>query len=287
MAQRKRKIKARDIIRDIRSGLTVSQLMWKYRFPLKALRIVFRKLLKAGALTKEELETQRALYRDTVDMTGIRKWLRTTTTLPLRIYDSGNPFATGYVRDISEKGACVEGIKAGVGETKNFVVRSGAFGAGRTFVFEGKCRWVDKEESSSKRWVAGFEITSISSLDSRELHKLIRPMGYPRESASQELVCLVPVYEENLDTIRGSVCELTERAVGITGIEATVGETKKLVIPADEFFNVSPFSFKATCRWVAGRNGDGQSVTGFEITDISSDHYLRLKQLIQLIKLPE
>ena len=116
-------------------------------------------------MTKEELDTQKALYRDTVDLKGVRKWLRIPTTLPLRIYDSGNPFATGHVRDISEKGVCVEGIEATVGEIKNFIVRSDAIGAGHTFVFEGKCRWVSSEESSGKKWVAGFEITSISSLD--------------------------------------------------------------------------------------------------------------------------
>ena len=174
MLQRKRTIKSADIIRDLRSGMTIPQLMEKYKISLKALRFVFQRLLNAGAMTKEELDTQKALYRDTVDLKGVRKWLRTPTTLPLRIYDSGNPFASGHVRDISEKGICVEGIEATVGEIKNFIVRSEAIGAGRTFVFEGKCRWVNSEESSGKKWVAGFEITSISSLDFKELRKLIR-----------------------------------------------------------------------------------------------------------------
>ena len=287
MAQPKRTIKAGDIIRDIRSGNTVSQLLAKYGVSLKTLRIVFRKLLNAGAMTKEELNSQKALYSNTVDLKGVRKLLRTITTLPLRIYDSGNPFATGYVRDITEKGVCIEGIEATVGEVKNFVVRSGAFGAGHTFVFEGKCRCVNKEEPSGKGCVAGLEITSISSLDSAELRRLIRPMDYMRNSTSQESACPLPIYEESFENIRGSVCELTERGVGVTGIEAAVGETKKLVIPADEFFNISAFSFKATCRWVEVRKEDAQSVTGFEITDISGESYLRLKQLVQLIKLPE
>ena len=172
--EQKRTIEAGDIISDIRSGMTVSQLIEKYRFSFEALRIEFRKLLNAGALTKEELDAQKSLYRDIVDLKGVRKWPRTPTTLPVRIYDSGNPFATGYVRDISEKGICVEGIEATFGEIKKFIVRSEVSGAGHTFVFEGKCRWVNREESSGNKWVAGFEITSISSLDSKELRKLIR-----------------------------------------------------------------------------------------------------------------
>ncbi|NTV58344.1 MAG: PilZ domain-containing protein [Deltaproteobacteria bacterium] len=175
MTEGKRKIRAGDIIRDLRSGMTVSELMDKHRFSLKVLRFVFRRLLNAGAITKEELDAQATLYKNPVDLKGVRKWIRKATVFPVRIYDSGNPFATGYVRDISEKGVCVEGIEAAVGEIKNFIVRSGAFGEGHTVVFEGKCRWVNPaEQSPEKKWVAGFEITSISSLDSGELRKLIR-----------------------------------------------------------------------------------------------------------------
>ncbi len=174
MTERKRKIRAGDIIRDLRSGMSISELMDKYRFSLKVLRFVFRRLLNAGVITKDELEAQAALYNDTIDVKGVRKLIRTSTAFPVRIYDSGNPFATGYVRDISEKGVCVEGIEAAVGEIKNFIVRSGAFGEGHTVVFEGKCRWVNAEQSPGKKWVAGFEITSISSMDSVELRKLVR-----------------------------------------------------------------------------------------------------------------
>ena len=172
--QRKRKIRAGDIIRDVRGGMTVSQLMDKYRFSLKILRFVFRRLLNAGAITKDELAAQTALYKDALELKGVRKWIRKTTVFPVRIYDSGNPFATGYVRDISEKGVCVEGIEAAVGEIKNFIVRSGAFGEGHTLVFECKCRWVNPEQPPEKKWLAGFEITSISNLDSGELRKLVR-----------------------------------------------------------------------------------------------------------------
>ena len=150
MTERKRKIRAGDIIRDLRSGMTISQLMDKYRFSLKILRFVFRRLLNAGVITKDELAAQAALYKDTIDVKGVRKLIRTPTAFPVRIYDSGNPFATGYVRDISEKGVCVEGIEAAVGEIKNFIVRSGAFGEGHTVVFEGKCRWVNPRTISRK-----------------------------------------------------------------------------------------------------------------------------------------
>ncbi len=172
--QPKRTIKAADIMRDLRSGMTVSQLIDKYNISLKALRFIFQSLLNAGMITKEELNGQAALYRGASDLKGVRNWLRTTTTFPARIYDSGSPFATGCVLDISEKGVCVKGIETVVGQVKDFIVRSDAFESGQKFVFEGKCRWVNKENLSVKEWMAGFEITDISSLDLAELRKLIR-----------------------------------------------------------------------------------------------------------------
>ncbi len=177
MLQRKRTIKSTDVMRDLRSGMNISQLTDKYNISLRALRLIFRKLLNAGVITKQDLNAQVALYRNTADLKGIRKSPRTSTSFPVRIYDSGNPFSTGYVLDISEKVVCVQGINAAVGEVKNFVVRSGASGQGPTFVFEGKCRWVATEQLSDNQFVAGFEIIDMSSLDSGELRKLIRHIG--------------------------------------------------------------------------------------------------------------
>jgi hypothetical protein len=117
-------------------------------------------------------------------------------------------------------------------------------------------------------------------------HADLTPLNYLRESTPHELVCLVPIYEESQQDARGSVCELTERGVGVTGLEAAVDDLKKFVIPADEFFSVLPFSFYATCRWVAQQDKSPEPVAGFEITDISDDDYQRLRQLIRVLKLP-
>jgi hypothetical protein len=171
--QRKRTIKADDIIRDLRSGMTVSQLIDKNNISLRNLRFVFQRLLNAGMITKEELNAQPALYRDIADLQGVRNRLRTTTTFPARIYDCGSPFATGFILDISEQGVCVKGIETVVGEVKDFIVRTDAFEQGQKLVFEGKCRWLNKEKLSVKEWMAGFEITEISSLDLAELRKLV------------------------------------------------------------------------------------------------------------------
>ena len=120
-------------------------------------------------------------------------------------------------------------------------------------------------------------IASYSDLDS---------LDYLRESTPKELVCLVPIYKEDQQDIRGRVCELTETSIGVSGLDTTVGETRKFVIPADEFFSIPAFSFDAICRWVEGGNESTELVAGYEITRISDKNYQQRKQLIRLIKLP-
>ena len=63
MLQQKRSIKAADVIRDLRSGMTACQLMEKYRISITGLRLIFRKLLDTGVITNDELNTQVALYK--------------------------------------------------------------------------------------------------------------------------------------------------------------------------------------------------------------------------------
>ena len=167
----KRKIRAKDVVNDIRTGMNASDLMMKYQFTLRGLRTAFQKLVEANVVSKTELNDLRSLYD--ISVQGLRKFSRKRLSTPLKIYDGGDPFKSGIVKDISEKGMCLEGIQAEIGDIKNFIVRLGMFGHSPTLVFEAKCRWVEKDETSGKTLQSGFEITSISALDSQELNKLI------------------------------------------------------------------------------------------------------------------
>jgi hypothetical protein len=167
----KRKIKAKEIISDIRTGMAASELLAKYQFNAKSLRTIFQKLLQARAMSKDELNMHKSLHDGATH--GLRRFRRKSMVFPLKIYDGGDPFKSGTVKDVSEKGVCIEGIDTAIGDVKNFIVRFGAFGDSSTMVFEGKCRWVDKHPMTGRVSSAGFEITYISSLDSGELKKLI------------------------------------------------------------------------------------------------------------------
>lgn len=77
----------------------------------------------------------------------------------------------------------------------------------------------------------------------------------------------------------GKIRDMTEKGLGIMGIEAKVGETKSFAIDPGEFATVGPFSFKAVCRWIE-RSNPGEFVCGFAITDISADALEKLRRLI-------
>ena len=100
----------------------------------------------------------------------------------------------------------------------------------------------------------------------------------PRE----ELVCLVPIYESGVPEQNGLVRSMSEHELELTGIEAEVGEMKSLVISADLFFDLDPFTFEARCISVKPKSSEGETVYGFEITHISETHIESFRKLMDL-----
>ncbi|MBI5249435.1 MAG: PAS domain S-box protein [Desulfomonile tiedjei] len=54
----KRQIKTKEVVKDIRSGATDSQIMEKFRLSTKDLQTVFQKLLQANVLTSQEIQSR-------------------------------------------------------------------------------------------------------------------------------------------------------------------------------------------------------------------------------------
>ncbi len=104
-----------------------------------------------------------------------------------------------------------------------------------------------------------------------------------RLSFRHEVDFVLPIFDEKNQEILGIVLNITESGIGVRGIEARVGETKTLVIPADEFFDVRRLRFEATCRWRSQDPSDGEHVAGFELGGLSSNDVKEVRRLIQLI----
>ncbi len=98
--------------------------------------------------------------------------------MEMAIYELDD-LSTEYTLEyFTEKGIKVKGLDARVGEKKSFMVQPDEFADVFPFVFEGICRWVDKDPDK-QRATAGFDITSISKTGFDELSKLIRAVTIP------------------------------------------------------------------------------------------------------------
>jgi hypothetical protein len=93
----------------------------------------------------------------------------------------------------------------------------------------------------------------------------------------------VPVYEAGRPEARGMIGNLSEKGIGIRGIEARAGETKDLVIPADPFGEFATFDFSAECRW-AHKKTNGEYISGFQISHISIRNSVEFQILMKLLR---
>jgi hypothetical protein len=117
---------------------------------------------------------------------------------------------------------------------------------------------------------------SISHVDSVTLQNV-------RGSMRALPILSMGVYERINPQIMGRIRDLSEIGLGVSGLEAHVGEFKSLVVVPDEFLEVEPFSFEAKCRWSSMRDQGKICNAGFEITDISSGNYMQLLEILQLM----
>lgn len=171
----KRTIKAKEIVADIRSGLTDKQLVDKYNISLNALEHIFRELVDANALQEREVSGRFASTEDNQPVGNRRRLHRNYVFVRLPIYDLENLLNEGLVVDISEDGLQITGIAAKVGEKKAFLVQADYFADVFPFSFDAECNWAS--ESKEGEWTAGFEIMSISEGGLEELRKLIRMLA--------------------------------------------------------------------------------------------------------------
>ena len=64
----KREIKAKDILEDLRAGLTDDQIMEKYRLSPTGLKSLFDKMVAAKVMTQEEYAWRPVGWDDTVSI---------------------------------------------------------------------------------------------------------------------------------------------------------------------------------------------------------------------------
>lgn len=168
-----RRLSARRILRDIRSGMHPETIRDKYLLSPAQLQKTVDILLENNLVTADQLRQYAAGQIEDVGNTVVRESERCYLDFELPIVDTGPPEIDGIVRDLSEKGVGIAGVPAQLGDVKTFLVFHDELVLVEPFMFEARCRWVARKEPRNEV-VTGFQITHISEKDREELRKLIR-----------------------------------------------------------------------------------------------------------------
>lgn len=168
-------IRAAEIMADIRSGMTNDELMNKYRLSAKGLARAFRELGEARAVEPNECCQGSERSDDAIIVDEKRRLERNRVAAYMAIYERQDLEIRGLVRDITERGVGIKGIKAAQGETKTFLITPDEFVEVDPFQFEAICRWV--LETPDGEYASGYEITDIGEKDLKELRKMIKLIG--------------------------------------------------------------------------------------------------------------
>ncbi len=181
MTSSKRRIPAKEMVSDIRAGLTDEDLMEKYRLSVDKLRSIFKRLIDAKALDEQELEGREVWTLLTHEYKAMRALPRHYVVVDLPIYDADDLLAEGYVRNINEQGLKVAGLEAEIQTVKTLLIQADEFADVFPFVFDARCRWRRVDEEG--RLEVGFEITSISDESMVELRKLIGLLAFGEDNS--------------------------------------------------------------------------------------------------------
>lgn len=167
---------------DLRSGMARSELMTKYQLSSEALASSLKRLLKANAINSAEFETFRSFDDEQITERDSRGTLRNSPIPVVTICEQGKPGTRYQVRDISENGIGIIGIKAQIDEMKSLAVVGDEFGEIAPFEFEAQCRWARQPESDGVI-CAGFRITRIGGDDLLRLREFIQGFTFGLEGA--------------------------------------------------------------------------------------------------------
>jgi hypothetical protein len=171
MKSQKRKISAGEFVRDIRLGMTTSQLMTKYQLSPKQCQSLFHQL--ETSMPDPASLYQRSPSADDDSPQANRLMPRHDVPLPLSVYDIKRPEEKGLVLDVSEKGLRIQGVEAKPMQISAYVILSDEMFDIRAIFMDAQCRWV-KRQGLYGRDIAGFQMTDISKRNLEDLHELMQ-----------------------------------------------------------------------------------------------------------------
>ncbi len=171
------RIKAREVLSDIRARASDFELMSKYGISEGQLDRILYRLVEAGVLRREEVKERGAYYDNPANRSHTRRLGRSYLWRPLVIEDIKDTSNRGVVTDLSVKGFQTRGISARKCDEKTFAVYSNELKGILPINLSAVCRWFNKKGEDRILWVAGFEIINASDDDLEWIQRLIGLLG--------------------------------------------------------------------------------------------------------------
>ncbi len=168
----KRRISAKSVHEDIRSGLSETELIAKHGLSPKGLQRLFKELVHGKIVTHQYLYKRFPSYRERTDQLKQRRARRVGLSVRLPVCDVGST-SFGIVRDISETGLRVAGLKYQVGDVTTFQLPIDVFMNADPLLVIARCQWVSEKGNEKKYFVAGFELVDLSPADRKVLKEFI------------------------------------------------------------------------------------------------------------------
>jgi|SRR5271157_1431905 len=168
----KRQINGRNIIDDLRSGVTDRELQMKYGLSTSGLCTIFEKLVDSEAMSHSELSEWSPLYSLRTRYKESRSYPRADLSVRVPIYDLETG-SIGILRDISEKGLRVAGIDANVGQVRAFQIPIDMLMQAEPLLILAECKWAKTRGKTKEYVVAGFEIIDLPAKDRNTLQNFI------------------------------------------------------------------------------------------------------------------
>jgi len=170
--QQHKRINGKEVLADIRSGMTEFDLKAKYQLSSKGLEKLFRRLMDTRLIDRLELYQRFPVYKKSMESLGERSQPRARLSVPVLAYDI-NSSAIGVIRDISMNGLRIAGLKSQAGDVRTFQIPVDMFINTDPLLVIAKCRWMKLRDGMHKHAIAGFEVINISERDSSVLRTFL------------------------------------------------------------------------------------------------------------------
>lgn len=159
------------------------------------------------------------------------------------------------------------------------VVKDLRAGMGPTEIM-GKYRLSNKGFQSVIRKLAAADLLKKSEVERFHTWFPGLSVGDLRQSPRTPVKILLIVCDANYPSSKGFVRDISKKGISVEGLEANIGDVRRLKILSSEIAGSSTFMFKAKCVW---REDDGtpntEPIAGFEITSITESAMNELKKL--------